>query len=120
MAGFELRDHTVPLRHTNRASGTPLPPPPPPPPPIVVPSPIEQAPPPAPLPPTVPPPPGPGGSATPPMQGLSNAVQQIRGPEPGWNDNPAGQQNMGQLGQRTPGMPVTVLSEIMRRFGRTY
>lgn len=83
------------------------------------PAPAPEAPAPAP-PPVSAPPPGGSSASSAPLQGLSTAVQQIRGPEPGWANAPASRTNALQLGTRTLPIPVTVLSDVMRRFGRTY
>lgn len=59
-----------------------------------------------------------GGGESPAMQGLRGAV--AGGTNAGWADEPAMAQTASSLGGRTPPMAVTTLSEIMRRFGRTY
>lgn len=76
------------------------------------------APAPAPDTPDAPPPPPTSGGGSPAMMGLQAAAS---APGAGWGaDSAAGGGGASSLGQRTPPAAVTTLSEIVRRFGRTY
>lgn len=55
------------------------------------------------------------------LQGLSAAIARGQsGPMPGWADDPALAQTAGELGTRSPGSPIGVLSNVVQRRGRFY
>lgn len=60
--------------------------------------------------------PSPTGGGAPAVQGLYKAMGQTAA---GWADEPM-RDTSSQLGARTLPMAVTTLSDVMRRFGRTY
>lgn len=76
------------------------------------------------IPPTQPPigipPVAPPTTPPPAMQGLQSAFENLRGPSPGWDDEPATGYTAGNLGNRTPPMADLTLHNIVRRFGRAY
>jgi hypothetical protein len=62
-----------------------------------------------------------GGTGAPSLQGLSAAIARGQsGPVPGWADDPALAQTAGDLGTRSPGTPMGVLSSVVQRRGRFY
>jgi hypothetical protein len=68
------------------------------------------------IPPVAPPP----TPAPPAMAGLQSAFENLRGPAPGWADEPAMDWTAGNLGNRTQSMSANALHNVVRRFGRAY
>lgn len=63
-----------------------------------------------------------GGGTASALAGLQSAIGSRGGQEqtPGWANEPAMRLTAQNLGRRTPSQPLNALSEVMRRFGRTY